>query len=111
MRGQSDGGQEPGSPSVTPSRRHPPVTESLALQLQGLTQQCPLVAVLVQKGLVLPSQVLVECTQARVLLLQGLVGCCQLLVLELRVLLCERSEQGVLGAQSGIFHLLGGRRG
>lgn len=74
-------------------------------------QQCALAAELVQKVLVLPSQVLVECTQARVFLLQGLVGCCQLLVLELRVLLCERSERGALGAQSGIFHLLGGRRG
>lgn len=104
--------QEPRGARQSPTNcRHAPVTECFALQLQCPSQQCLLAAVLIHEGLMFPRQVLMERAQASVFPLQGLVGCHQLLVLELRVLLCERSERGALGAQSGIFHLPRGRRG
>lgn len=43
-----------------------------------------LAAVLVQEVLVFPRQVPVECAQARVVPLQGLMGCRQLLILLLQ---------------------------
>lgn len=95
----------------------PPLPKLLMLQLQ-VPMQCLQAAVLSDEGLILRGLALVQGTQVFMVLQQGLIGRCQLLLLLLQTLVFSllgcvlalqhcvlRTECCVLGAQCRILHL------